>query len=863
MKNNSIQELEFQMNEDESNSIHYYSKEKNNLDFIKGDEFNFKAIEIINVNFELSTNSFLQESKFSPLDLSQYFYEYFEFNKPDNDKDFIYYETPERAELMKKLNGFYFSKFNYFKFCGPISGGKSTTLLKFKNEKEGVVYFNLKVIKKYYLTGNPIYKSIMLYELKRIKINDKKEGEVKEKIDKIMEKNEILETIFTELIEFFIWLSIRNILIIDQFKYTDFDSTTLDKIQKKIYNTSIGLIISSSIDEKEIKNELVITLNKFYKMPKVISLNNQNYFFYVPDLLKNNIVKEKFASQKEISKDFIDLYEQFAFKTEYISLLGGKDNIDKGFEIINNQIIKSIIKQSIFPESVALEFVLLLINDNIGINIEYNEENINIIRKIPLKFIDVNFDDTYFSCHYGFPYIRTLVENSKKTLDIKKYFEQKMYEKKFYSLFKGIYFEDAVNRSILEKKIYFDNKDNKIYKIIVNNIIEMKGNDVENNANTIINRIKNNAKDNSYVEKDYKNYINDRLLKIQKELSTDNKGEININLNLKEALEEESKIIQKEIKNLENIKDKKRLPKKYEKQIIPIYDEEFKKGNILIEQTQTNGRCLDAAFLYGDQDSKTLICLQMKFYEKATTVSSDDKKKLDKSYIKSVCRKVLSNIYLNLGIKVETWHYILILHYDHVAKSFNTNFVKICLDNDLEYMFFDPIVKKFYNKEQKEVKLLKLNYLTNLDIEEQESNPIKCFHETELVKLYLKKRNRELTQKTSPKIIAQQKAKEFEKKYNISFNEFFEKIKNNYEYIKKINITLSLTMEMDEYFPILNNGYGYIFLNDRKDDLVFEGKINEKFITLNYKNNDDIPPLKIYSTINIEEEFEYFVVKLN
>ena len=70
-------------------------------------------------------------------------------------------------------------------------------------------------------------------------------------------------------------------------------------------------------------------------------------------------------------------------------------------------------------------------------------------------------------------------------------------------------------------------------------------------------------------------------------------------------------------------------------------------------------------------------------------------------------------------------------------------------------------------------------------------------------------------------------------------------------------------MEMDKYFPILNNGYGYIFLNDSKDGLVFEGKINDKFITLDNKDMDNIPPLKIYSVININEEFVYFIVKLN
>ena len=601
-------------------------------------------------------------------------------------------------------------------------------------------------------------------------------------------------------------------MVIDQFKYTDFDSTTLDKIQKKIYNTSIGLIISSSIDEKEIKNALILTLNRCNKMPKMITLENQIYFIYVPDLIKNKIVKEKFTSQNEISKDFIDLYEQFAFKTKYISLLGEKKDVDKGIERIYSQITKKMIKQSPYPPLVALQFVLLLINDNIDINMDYTEDNINILEKIPLKFIGVNFEDTHFSLHYGFPYIRTLVESSKKTLDIKKYFEQKMYEKKFYSQFKGIYFEDAVNRSILERNIYFytdDKKEKKIYKIIVNNIIEMKGNDMENNAYTIINKIKNNVKDNSYVEKDYKNYINDRLLQIQEELIENEEKKININLNLKEAMEEELNIMQKEQNFLEN---KKKLPKKYDKQIIPVYDEEFKKGNILIEQTQTNGRCLDAAFLYGDKEKKTLICLQMKFYEKKTIVSSDDKKKFNKPYIRSICKKALSNIYLNLGIKVETWHYILILHYDHEEKSFNTNFVKICLENDLEYMFFDPIQKKFYNKEQEEVKYLEINFLTDLDNDEQESNPIKCFHETEIIKSYLKKRNRDLTQKISPKAAAQQNAKEFEKRYKVSFDKFFEKIKKKYG-LKKIIITLSLTMEIDIYFPILNNGYGFIFLN--------------------------------------------------
>ena len=255
----------------------------------------------------------------------------------------------------------------------------------------------------------------------------------------------------------------------------------------------------------------------------------------------------------------------------------------------------------------------------------------------------------------------------------------------------------------------------------------------------------------------------------------------------------------------------------------------------------------------------------MKFYDNATSVSSSVKNKLNKPYIKSVCQKVLSNIYLNLGITVASWHYILILHFEEETKIFNTNFVKIYNDNDLEYIFYDPIKKKFYNRETEEIQNIYLNYLTNLDNDEIESNPLNCFQESPLANSHLKKRNRDLKDKKSPEALAQNMAKEFESKYKISFKDFFSKIKNKYKNIKNIKIVLSLTMDMNKYFPSLNDGYGFIFLNDTKDGLIFEGKTkdNENYITLNSKNDDNIVPLKIYSSINLEEEFLYFIVKLD
>ena len=701
MNENSIKDLEFYFKDYNSNV--YYSEQKNFIQYIKGDELNFKAIILTNQNFELN-NDILIKDKFSPLGLSKYFYEYFEYNKIFHEKDFIYYNNPERAQLMRKLKDFYFSRINFFKFCGPISGGKSLTLLKFTNEYDGVIYFNLKTIKKYYLNGNPKFKSIMIYELRRLIIKDKKLEEIQTKLNEIMEEN-IIEIIFIKIIELLLWINTRNILVFDQFKNIHFDNTTFEEIQKKILNTKIGIIISSSIDEKEIKRELELTLYKFNKIPKIITLQNQYYYFYVPNFLKNKIVKEEITSRNEINKELIDFYEQFSFKTKYISLLERK-NLDEGIEEINKQIINKIGKHLFLPASVSIEFILLLINDNIEKSMEYKEENFNILRKIPLKFIDIHFDDEYFYFQYGFPYIKTFVEKTIINLEINKYFNQKLYEYNFYSKFKEIYFEKAVNSSIIERKIYFNeiNNDEKIYKIIVNNILEMKEYDKENDAFSIINRIKNNdEKISNDDEKDYEDYYNDIILKIENELNGINKGKKDTNIYLIKALEEELNTLKKEKENYSKIKNTKEKQDNYGKKLVKNYNEEFKIGNILIEQTETFGRCLDSAFLFGDKNNKTLICLQMKFYEKNDEVSSQDQDKLNKSYIKSVCQKILSNIYLNFGIKIACWHYILVLYLDNETKSYNTNLVKICVDNDLEYIFYDPIHKKFYNKEQKEI----------------------------------------------------------------------------------------------------------------------------------------------------------------
>ena len=69
---------------------------------------------------------------------------------------------------------------------------------------------------------------------------------------------------------------------------------------------------------------------------------------------------------------------------------------------------------------------------------------------------------------------------------------------------------------------------------------------------------------------------------------------------------------------------------------------------------------------------------------------------------------------------------------------------------------------------------------------------------------------------------------------------------------------------MNQYFPVLEEGYGYIFLKNSLDGLIFNGKTknDEKYITLSSKNEDNFLPLQINSHINIKEKFPFFIVKL-
>ena len=292
------------------------------------------------------------------------------------------------------------------------------------------------------------------------------------------------------------------------------------------------------------------------------------------------------------------------------------------------------------------------------------------------------------------------------------------------------------------------------------------------------------------------------------------------------------------------------------------FDEEFKEGNILIKQTKNTGKCLDSAFLFGNKNNKTFVGLQMKNYDKSTPVSSSLRDKLKKHIIKSTCSKLLSNIFLKLGINVTKWYYILILYINFETKTFNTQFISICNNNDLAFLFYDPIKKLFYDKNLKEVKSFKLDFFSNLGNNDFISNATYCLESK--IDSYEKERAKLLEKSISPRANALIQAKRYETFYNLSFEEFLKKIKKKFKAINKIIIISSMSLDINQCnIPVLKSGYGYIFINNSKNGFIFEGKSKEGKLLGPFgdKNSEEIIPIKLVNYIDLEEKSIYFIVK--
>jgi len=801
--------------------------------------------------------------------LSIYFKNYFKYN---NEKlsDKVFFMNNERQKLFNYLRFFQFSDdINRFKICGPSDNGKSTCLLVFSRMNKNIIYFNLKEIINLYNDknkNNNEYFNLIVYELGRIIINN---NDFKNKfLAKLIElKMQTPWNIIREIFDFFIKNNI--IIIFDQFKKQYIDFTNFDYMDKKLKEKSsnIKIILSSSINDKDLRPEVIKSIEFLKGLPDELCPENQDYYYYFGNLAT-------LEDLKKISKnsDNDSYYLKFNYFDKYKFKIDKSTNKDNELKKIEDN-IKNKIYQDFNFGIYSIKDILSDIKSKINKRLEY--ENCEAILKfISLKYLIISFYDDYFEINYSFPFIEELINKNIEDEDIFEYFKEKKYNRKsqIYNDIKGDYFERATKigletENFLPEKITIHlniqsiieldeiEKQNDLNKYILQNkkLKEKQYNDILikkiENFKTTVNQEqpmnyqislalnneqksltkKKRKRDNKYEKK---NIVNNNNINNEDNEKNDyfieNKGS-NQNFQNKNLEENPKELINKgnNINILTTINNNQNdINNDINNQItINEYKDEFLNGNILLNQLKKVGKIYDQAFLYGKKDSKIFIGFQMKFFQNSITLNQDMRKSLTKDYIIENSRKILSKLYLDYNIKINRWYYYMILFYDSEEKSYNTHLTEKCVEESLEYIFYDPKKKYFYDKNEIKIEKLILTLFADLNINKI-NNPYNIFRTD--YNLYYEQINKDDKIYTDNSIMIK-KAEEFLYEFKINLTNVKRSLKNLLKEKKNINLSGIFTLIKDRPPISPKDNALLLFSTIDKKDLIYLYSENNKF----------------------------------
>lgn len=710
-------------------------------------------IIIVNIDKEylLNKNEILLNStnSFNKKLLSKYFDEYFIY--PSNKNDFYFYDSINRKNLFQNFNNLLSNKnIKIFKFTGPSGGGKSISLLYFSRTHQNIIYLNLKIIYKLFKESNvDEYLNIILYEFNRLEFGER-HNEYKiafEKIFKLYSDKSPWE-LLDNLSKFLHDKDIKITIIFDQYKDKYITNNNFKNI-KSYLNSTFKLIICSSINNKEIGKLAVDSIIKNKGKIVFLTIDNQEDYFYYMNLCEKKNFEELFSDEK--NSNLNEEYRLFNFEPKYIRLLSFNQ---KTKDEIKNHILE---KMTEHYKSLGLdkEFYFFNIYSKIG---KKNSYDFLSLYTIPLKYLNLILENESFSIEYKFPFIQNIIANELKEIDTKDYFKKKKYkDNELYANLKGDYFEFASINKINELKKSLFSEEIK-YQITVKSIVEMEECDNINfNCQKKIIKLKKNdllKKKIKQITNDLshlKNYNSENIIYYLYEYLTKEKEKIETYLGNKRANQDEkkeSKTLKKNEKNykesqknkvidtLKNIRineDEDKNDSENEKEINYIsFDEDFKNGSILIKQKNLNGNTLDLGVLLGEKSNKTFIGFQMKFYgEKSHLKSPITKKSLKEKY-----KSILYKCYENYGITITNWHYIMCLYYNNEDYPYyNQNIVNSINKNGLQYIFYNPIENKFYDRNFNHLEKIKLNFKTNIDFISK-ANPYNCLVDTGFLEEY-------------------------------------------------------------------------------------------------------------------------------
>ena len=241
-----------------------------------------------------------------------------------------YYNTQNRKELYSFLETLILNnELHFFKFCGPTSTGKSTTLLRFIRQYTNIIYINLKVI--YHLEQNNKnydYYNLIIYEFGRLEFENDTENDNFQKFLKVNCQNKPSIIIIYNILN---KIKDQNcVIIFDQFKKKYINQTYFNKIEELIKTSSLKLILCSSINDKDIPDEVIKTINTFGGNITILNMHTQHYYFYFPQ----NFFEIKLSRNVE----YDELFQLFDYKPRFKYLLINCKNTHNEIEVIKKKL---------------------------------------------------------------------------------------------------------------------------------------------------------------------------------------------------------------------------------------------------------------------------------------------------------------------------------------------------------------------------------------------------------------------------------------------------------------------------------------------------------------------------------------------
>ena len=886
------------------------------IDFYKKKQ-NFKKWKILLTDLITDKNCIIHLSPFEDIDfkedafycdiktikfekLSAYFNNYFKFN---NEKlgGKVFFMNNERQKLFYYLRYFYYSdNISKFKLCGPSGIGKSTCLLVFSRMYYNIIYFNLKEIMNLYKdknNNNNEYFKLIVYELGRIGINNDK---IKKKfLAKLIElKRQTPWNIFKEIYDLFKDYNYNIILLFDQFKKQYIDFTIFDDMDKTLKKEShLKIILCSSINDKDFRHEIIRSIEILKGLPDYLCPENQDYYYYFGNLTTLEDLKKK--SKKSVNDSY---YLKFNYFDKYKFKIDNCKNKDDLLKEIKDKIIKKIYDD--FNYGIySIKDIFSDIKSKINKRLEY--ENCEVILKfIPLKYLIISFHKNYFEINYSFPFIEELINKNIEDEDIFEYFKEKKYNRKnqIYNDIKGDYFERA-SKIGLETENFLPEKIN--IHLNVQNIIELDELEKQNDLNKYV------LKNNKIKKKEYNKKKMEKIEIFEKNVNQDQPMNYQMFLALKEEKKsltqnKRKRVTQRDQNNIDDINyinnednendyifngdNQNNQNKKLEENpnefknngnninilakinidqnnicndidnqiIINEYKDEFLNGNILLNQCKSIGKIYDQAFLYGEKNSKIFVGFQMKFFENSTTLCQDMEENLTKDYIIENSRKILSKLYLDFNIKINRWYYFMILFYDSEEKSYNKHLTEKCKEESLEYIFYDPIKKFFYDKNEIKIDQLKLALFADLNINKI-NNPFNIFRTDS--DLYYEQINKEAKIYTDNSIM-NKKAEEFLSKFNTNLINVKRSLKNILNDKKVINLSGIFTLIKDRPMISPKNGNIFLFSTIDKNDLLYLYCENNKFYAGKLREKKNVDIFSIGSLVSLDNFLTFHISKI-